>query len=214
VRQVVAVAGEAQRERREFAPQIAPAPAIAQRIRHAHRPLRPAILGWKGVEGGRDRCKARAEVSRQTVPLGQQPFFDPSHRSSGCRRCRGGCPQGMDHRGEDAPLRVVRTLQPAQSMLHGAPAQTIAEIRRRNVLEMVGFVDHDAITRREHRALGVLARMLAQREVGQQEMVVHDQQACLRCFSPRRVEEAAGVERAAGAQAVVRLGGHLFPYLR
>jgi hypothetical protein len=86
-------------------------------------------------------------------------------------------------------------------------------VRGGDVLEVMRFVDDHARAGREHRVLGVVADLRAQRQVGEQQMMIGDQDVGGRRRAPRFIEEAARVVRAAGAQAVVALRHDLLPHL-
>ena len=81
------------------------------------------------------------------------------------------------------------------------------------VLEVVALVDHEARVRGQHRGVAPVARRAPHREVGQQQMVIDDDDVGLRRFLARLEQKALLVHRAARALAEVRLGRDFVPDL-
>ncbi len=89
----------------------------------------------------------------------------------------------------------------ARQVLESVVADREAEVLRRDVLELMGFVDDRDVTRRNH--LAVVA--LADRSVGAQQMVIHDDDVGLGGPLAHPRDEAVVVARTFGAEA--RVGG-------
>ena len=82
-----------------------------------------------------------------------------------------------------------------------------AEVLRRDVLELVGLVDHQRRALRDHLAEGVVA----QRRIGAEQVVVDDDHVRFGGVLPHPRDEAVGVARAGAAGAGLGGGGDLRP---
>ena len=103
--------------------------------------------------------------------------------------------------GRDQPLAV------AHELVEPVVAHRHAEILRRDVLELVRLVDDRVAALRNDLAVGALP----DRRVGAQQMMIDDDQVRLGGALPHPRDEAVGVARALGADAVLRRGGDLAP---
>ena len=75
-----------------------------------------------------------------------------------------------------------------------------------DVFEMMGFVEHEAAVRREHRGLLPVVRRDAHRQIGREQVVIDDDDVRFRGAPPRGEHEAAIEVRALEARTQIGLG--------
>ena len=125
----------------------------------------------------------------------------PAPCSPSVARCSG-VPRVHDEVGlAEHPLGVV------DQRLDAVVADRDAEVLRRDVLELVGLVDHQRRALRDHLAEGVVA----QRRVGAEQVVVDDDHVRFGRALAHPRDEAVGVARAGAAGAGLGGGGDLRP---
>ena len=95
----------------------------------------------------------------------------------------------------------------ARQLVEPVRAHRHAEVLRRDVLELVGFVDDGVAALRDHLAV----RTLAHGRVRAEQVVIHDDEVRIRGARPHAGDEAIGVAGALGADAIFRCRGDLSP---
>ena len=104
-------------------------------------------------------------------------------------------------------------LEPAEQALHATARDLGAEVRGRDVLEMVRLVEDQPLVGRQDCGLLPIVRGLPHGEVGGQQVMVDHHDVRLRRPAPRLEQEALIEERALHPGAEVGLGGHFVPDL-
>src|SRR5689334_19617843 len=75
------------------------------------------------------------------------------------------------------------------------------------------FVDDEALVRRKYRGLAPVPRHASHGEVGQEQMMVDDDDVCLRRLTACLEEKALREHRTCGALTEIRLRGDFVPQL-
>ena len=95
----------------------------------------------------------------------------------------------------------------ANQVIDTVIAERVTEVLRRDIFELVRFVDHERGRRRDHLAVCALAH----RRVRTQQVMVDDDDVGFGGALAHASDEAVVVAEAFGAEAGVRLRGHLLP---
>ncbi len=116
-----------------------------------------------------------------------------------------------EHRPQRRQQPAPVPLEPGEQPVHAEPAHLRAEMHRGHVLEVVRLVEHQPAVRRQHRRLLPVVRRHAHREIGREQVVVHDDDVRLRGAAPRLEQEAALEVRALEPGAEIGLRRHGVP---
>ena len=87
-------------------------------------------------------------------------------------------------------------------------------MRRSRIFEMMTFVDHQALVRRQHGRVLPVLRLTPHGDVREQQVVIHHHYVGCRRLLPRLEQKTLIVKRALHAPAQIRLGRHLIPHIR
>ena len=145
----------------------------------------------------------RFECFAERLPSGERLLRELARRVAGCE------PELADQRnelgtrigevGDVAQLRSRDGLGIARKLRQLAGGRLLAEEQRRRVGQLMRFVENDRIARGQQ--LG--EPLVAQRDVGEEQVVVDDDDVGVERFLARLHHEAFAMERAVAAEAVV-----------
>ena len=109
----------------------------------------------------------------------------------------------------EQPLAALRDVEPAHPVFERVMRETDAHVFRGDVLDHVRLVeDRDPVLGQERRP------MRTERQLGKEEVMIHDQQVRVPDPVARAHEETALVLGALGPQAVAVFGAHRRPHIR
>ena len=108
-------------------------------------------------------------------------------------------------------LLLAQTVKTPQQLKEPAPGKLSAEIVGGHVFDVMGLVQYDSRVTGQDGRVGVAACFAAHGQIGEQEVVIGDEQIGRGRLAASIVKEAVVVERTAHARTVVAFTGHLFP---